>query len=98
MKGSNIIATKIPEKADVEEFWKNIWNIKMKFNQNATWLLELEESYCKSITLKLYSINIDILNKAVNKMKINKSPGRDKITGFWYKKLTFYQPHLANLF
>ena len=38
------------------------------------------------------------MNKAINKTKINKSPGRDKITGFWYKKLTFYRPDLANLF
>ena len=45
MKGLNIIAIKIPEKADIEEFWENIWNVEMKFNQNATWLPELEESY-----------------------------------------------------
>ena len=59
---------------------------------------DLEESYCTNIIPKVYSINIDILNKAINKTKINKSPGRDKITGFWYKKLTFYRPDLANLF
>ena len=98
MKGSNIIANKIPEKTDVEEFWKNIWNVETKFNQNAKWLPDLEESYCTNITPKVYSINIDILNKAINKTKINKSPGRDKITGFWYKKLTFYRPDLTNLF
>ena len=50
------------------------------------------------MTLKVYSINIDILNNAINKTKINKSLGRDKITGFWYKKLTFYRPDLTNLF
>ena len=73
MKGSNIIATKIPEKANVEEFWKNISNVKTKFNQNAKLLQELEELYCTNITPKLYSININILNKAMNKIKINKS-------------------------
>ena len=97
-KGSNIIANKIPEKTDVEEFWKNIWNVETKFKQNVKWLPDLDESYCTNITPKVYSININILNKAINKTKINKSPGRDKITGFWYKKLTFYQPDLANLF
>ena len=91
------MTTKILEKADVEEFWENIWN-STKFNYNATWLPESEESYCTNITPKLYSINIDIFNKAINKTKINKSPGRDKITGFCNKKLTFYQPDLANLF
>ena len=97
MKGSNIIATKIPEKADVEEFWKNIWNVEKKFNQNATWLPELEVSYCTNITPKLYCINIDILNKVINKIKINKSSGRDKIKGFLlYKKLTFYRSKLSN--
>ena len=98
VKGSNIIAPKIPEKADVEEFWKSIWNVETKFSQNGTWLPEREESYCTNITPKLYSINIDILNKAIIKIKINKYPGRDKITGFWYRKLTFYQPYLTNLF
>ena len=73
MKGSNIIATKIPEKANVEEYWKNISNVKTKFNQNAKLLQELEELYCTNITPKLYSININILNKAMNKIKINKS-------------------------
>ena len=81
-KGSNIITTKIPEKADIEDFLRNIWNVKTKFNQNAKWLPEPEELYCTNITLKLYSINTDILNRAINKIKINKSPGRDKIAGF----------------
>ena len=67
MKGSNIIANKIPEKTDVEEVWKNIWNVETKFNQKAKWLPDLEESYCTNITPKVYSINIDILNKAINK-------------------------------
>ena len=71
VKGSNITATKIPEKAYVEEFWKNIWNVDAKFNENAIWLPELEETYCTNITPKLYSINLDILNKAINKIKIN---------------------------
>ena len=53
MKGSNIIANKIPEKTDVEEFWKNIWNVETKFNQNAKWLPDLEESYCTNITPKV---------------------------------------------
>ena len=79
MKGSNVIPNKIPEKTDVEEFWKNIWNVETKFNQNSKWLPELEKSYCTNITPKLYRINIDVLNKAINKTKINKSPGRDSV-------------------
>ena len=98
MKESNVIGTKIPEKADVEEFWKNIWNAETKFKQNPRWLPELQDLYCTNITPKLCSIDIDILNKAINKIKINKSPGKHKITGFWYKKLTFYRPDSASLF
>ena len=71
MKGPNITATKIPEKADVEEVWKNICNVEMKFSENPRWLPELEQSYCISITSKLYSIKIDILKKAINKIKVN---------------------------
>ena len=96
MKESNI-ATKISEKADAKEFWKNIRNVETKFKQNAKWFPELEEPYCTNITPKLYSICIDIVNKAINKTKINKSLGRYKITDFWYKKLTFYRLDLASL-
>ena len=69
MKRSNIIATKITEKANVEEFWKGIWNVGTKFNQNVKWLPELEELYCTNITPKLYSIKIHILNKELTKSK-----------------------------
>ena len=80
MKESNVIGTKIPEKVDVEEFWKNIWNVETKFKQNPKWLPELQDSYYTNITPKFCSIDIDILNKVINKIKINKSPGKDKIT------------------
>ena len=69
MKGSNGIATNITEKANVEEFWKDIWNVGTKFNQNVKWLPELEELYCTNITPKLYSIKIHILNKELTKSK-----------------------------
>ena len=67
MKRSNIIATKITEKANVEEFWKGIWNFETKFNQNIKWLPELEELYCTNRTPKLYSVKMHILNKKLTK-------------------------------
>ena len=38
------------------------------------------------------------MNKAVYKIFLGKSPGRDLIKGYWYKRLSFYKKHLLKLF
>ena len=38
------------------------------------------------------------MNKAVSKIFLEKSPGRDLIKGYWYKRLSFYKKHLLKLF
>ena len=38
------------------------------------------------------------IDKAINKLKPNKVPGRDMITGYWYKQLNFYRSDLTKLY
>ena len=99
MKGDRITAEKIPTKYEVGTYWKDIWRAPDKtFNENSSWLSELEMTYCSNVQPKQYEITKDTLKTAVNKMHLEKSPGRHLSIGYWFKKLTFYIDPLANLY
>ena len=99
MKGSIITPKSIPSKQNVETFWKGIWNNPLECNvANVDWMKELESNYCLNATQKLYEIDKMAIDKAINKLKPNKAPGRDMITGYWYKQLNFYRSDLTRLY
>ena len=99
MNGNCITAEKIPTKNEIETFWKRIWQDTNKtFNETTSWLRELELTYCSDVESNQYQITRDTLKTAVNKMHLGKSPGRDLIIGYWFKKLTCYIEPLANLY
>ena len=99
IKGNRITAEKIPTKYEVETFWKNIWQAADKtFNDNSSWLSELEMTYCSDVQPKQYKITKDTLKTALNKIHLGKCPGRDSLIRYWFKKLTFYIEPLANLY
>ena len=98
MKGNTIEVKDMPNKDDIQAFWKSIWNLKIDYNTNATWIKELKTNYCANVNQKNYKINIEALQKALSKIQNNKSPGPDMIIGFWYKKLQFYRPYMVSLF
>ena len=86
-KGNNINATEIPTTEDIESFWKNIWGKESNFHKEAEWIKNLEKNYFNNIRQQPYKITDEILNKAVSKLFLGKSPGRDLIKGYWYKRL-----------
>ena len=53
-------------------------DIKSNFHKEAKWIKNLEKNYCK---------------KSVSKLIIGKSPGRDLINRYWYKRLSFYNTY-----
>ena len=55
-------------------------------------------TYCSDVESNQYQITRGTLKTAANKIHLGKSPGRDLIIGFWFKKLTFYIEPLANLY
>ena len=97
-KGGNIRLEKIPTKDEVQSFWQNIWQRETKFNESAKCLGILQRTYCKNIIPTKYEIERKTLDKIINDMQLNKSPGRDLITSFWYKKLYFYRTKLTELY
>ena len=54
--------------------------------------------YCKNIIPTKYEIQRKTLDKIINDMQLNKSPGRDLITPFWYKKHYLYRDKLTELY
>ena len=98
MKGNDISATEISTTEDMNSFWKNIWGKESNFQKEAKWIKNLEKNYCKNVRQQPYKITEEILNKAVCKLFLGKSPGRDLIKGYWYKRLSFYKKHLLKLF
>ena len=56
---------------------------------------KLESNYCLNATQKLYEIDKTTIGKAINKLKPNKAPGIDMITGYWYKQLNCYRSDLT---
>ena len=54
--------------------------------------------YCKNIILTKYEIERKTLDKIINDMQLNKSPGTDFITSFWYKKHYLYRDKLIELY
>ena len=42
-----------------------------------------------------YKIDLQILEKSINKIQINKVPEQDRIIGFWFKNLSSYRDILA---
>ena len=95
MKGDKIEVHKIPTKESIEQFWKGIWQDNAIFNDKADWLKDLNDTYCKNVVNTEYKIDLQILEKSINKIQINKAPGQDRITGFWFKNLSSYRDILA---
>ena len=82
LKGNKITLTNLPAKHEVEDFWKGIGATKTSFNKNAKQLKELEKTYCKNVTLETYEIDRKMVDKVINNMHLNKSPGKDLIIAF----------------
>ena len=38
------------------------------------------------------------IDQVINKLKPSKAPGRDMITGYWYKQLNVYRSDLTRLY
>lgn len=98
MKGDTIKVVTAPTRDELESFWGGIWNVNKQHNCDAVWLNELQNEYCTNVSPKKYDITSEILLTVVEKLPNGKSPGRDLIVGYWYRKLTFYRSALVKLF
>ena len=97
-KRSNIKLEEIPAKEKVQSFWQNICQRETKFNKTANWLGLFERTHCKNIIPTKYEKDRKALDKIINDIQLNKSPGRDLIISFWNKRLYFYRDKLTELY
>ena len=82
----------------LKSFGKSIWKIETKINKKTKWLKELEKMFCKDGTPKTCKIDRETVDKVINNMSLNKSPGKDLKIAFWFKKLYFYRDILTQLY
>ena len=52
----------------------------------------------EDVTPKTCKIDRQTVDKVINNMPLNKSPGKDLIIAFWFKKLHFYRDRLTELY
>ena len=82
-----------PNAKETERFWTKIWQPK-QYHEKAEWInlitreLELEEG-AKA------EIHTDLLRTTLKKVSNWKTPGHDRIHGFWFKKFTSIHDRLV---
>ena len=88
-------SNEMPDKKEITAFWSNLCGRTKQYNENAEWISGVEA--------KLHDIpqqdNLDITTALVKKdaksMMSWKSPGNDKIQGYWIKNLHSLHERLA---
>jgi hypothetical protein len=98
LRGEDIVPDRVPQKHEVEEFWKSIWCQQGSYTENDAWLGELQSSYCKNANQSNYEISSVIIEEVISKLHNNKAPGPDLIVGYWYKMLNFHRQSLCKLY
>ena len=75
-----------PDAKETERFWTKIWPPK-KHNEKAEWINNMTRELGLEEGLK-EKIQIELLKKTPKKISNWKTPGKDRIHGFWFKKFT----------
>ena len=88
-----VVEKKYLENAElVERFWRNLWEQADSGNPEVPWLKEIEEKF-KQIIPNVDEGDLNVTNEicweTIRKKKNWSTPGPDKITNFWWKKLTY---------
>ena len=80
---------------DVESFWAELWEKHDSGDTNAEWLREIEDAFkliVPTIDMTETTITTTDLVNALKKKKNWSAAGPDKITNFWWKKMTSVHP------
>ena len=85
------------EKSNAEEsqqFWSTIRENEIEHERNAEWLRELR---AEKDNTQQGDINIttEVIKEQVKKIPNQKSPGSDRVQGYWLKKLTTLHERIA---
>ena len=88
-------------KADVENFWKSLWEKEDSGNPNTEWLIEYESLFTNvvpEIHNGYLEIDSDLIWKAIRRKRNWSAPGPDGVVNFWLKKLTVIHKEIETIF
>ncbi|XP_068723454.1 uncharacterized protein [Montipora capricornis] len=83
---------------DFEQFWRSIWETAASENLESKWIKEIRsilQSHAPAQSTESVVITAELYYNSIKKKKNWSSPGKDKITNFWIKKLTALHPQIA---
>ena len=90
----NIEVTKPPEKEDLEEFWRPLYETE-KTHVEHEWIDTIKSDNETKPEMPSLFITTETVTKKITQYGNFKSPGIDKIPNFWLKKLNSLHPHYA---
>lgn len=92
------IATEIPTKEAIENFWEEILSNPISYNKKAKWINEIEQSMNNICEYNFPNINEEIVYNKVNITQNWKTPGIDKVQNYYLKYLTSTHKYIAHSF
>ena len=94
---SQISINKPPDRADIEKFWRGIWEEEKYFNETAEWIENVNKETENVERQKWEMITTNEIKLALTKSQKWKSPGVDKVTNFWLNTFSSSHETLAKL-
>ena len=88
-------SNEMPDKKETTAFWSNLWGKTKQHNENAEWMPGVEVKLQDIPQQDNLDITTALVKKAAKSMMSWKSPGKDKIQGYWIKNLSSLHERLA---
>jgi len=85
----------MPDKEEVENFWREIYGKGVQQNGEAHWI---KNQYQQNPSMEWSPVCEKDSAEALRTTLNWKAPGRDQIASFWLKQLTATHKHIATLF
>ena len=89
-----IEVTTPPEKESLENFWRPLYETE-KIHQEHDWIETITEKNENKAAMRTPYIDTEIVKKKITQYGNYKTPGVDKVTNYWLKKLNALHPHYA---
>ena len=77
----------MPDKDDVTQFWRNIWDSPKEHNHNSQWIQNAQKELSGN-TIEDVVITEEMVMKQAKIMKNWTASGKHEVHGFWIKHLT----------
>ena len=82
-----------PDAKEIERFWTKIW--QKKHNERTEWVNNITRELEGLEEGPKAEIHIDLLKMTLKRIPNWKTPGHDRMHGFWFKKFTSIHDRLA---